>query len=77
MFPEQVTITVRDGNEERRCFSPAGFRHAVALVRSRACFVDGALRLLLYLDHANHVVHDSYEIQGGVVDALWGFSKHR
>ena len=75
IFPEQVTITVGDGNEERPCFSPAGFRYVVALVQSRVCFVDGALRLLPYLNHANHANHDSYEVQGGGVGALWGFSK--
>ena len=47
-----------------------GFQHAVALVRSRSFFVDGALRLLLYLDYANHDDFDSYELVGGGIGTL-------
>lgn len=77
MFPETVTLAVGDGaeQEQRPCFSPDGFRHAVALVRSRASFVDGSLRLLPYLDHANHADVDAYEIEGGSIGTLWGSSK--
>ena len=76
-FPETVTLAVGgDGAEEERpCFSPAGFRHAVALVRSRAAFVDGALRLLPYLDHANHADVDAHELEGGGIGTLWGSTK--
>ena len=74
-FPETVKILVGDEVEERPCFSPDGFRYAVSLVRTRSFFVDGSLRLLPYLDYANHDDYDSYEIVGGGVGTLWGSSK--
>ena len=66
-FPEEVTIRVGDAEETRPCYSQDGFRYAVALVRSRSFFVDGALRLLPYLDYANHDDFDTLEISGGGV----------
>ncbi|KAL7461190.1 hypothetical protein ACHAXS_001613 [Conticribra weissflogii] len=65
--------------EQRPCFSPRGFRYAVALVRSRSFFVDGSLRLLPFLDFANHDDDDdgfdSREISGGGIGTLWGSAK--
>ena len=66
-FPESVTIRVGEIEETRPCYSQDGFRYAVALVRSRSYFVDGALRLLPYLDYANHDDFDTLEITGGGV----------
>lgn len=66
-FPEEVTIRVGDAEETRPCYSQDGFRYAVALVRSRSFFVDGSLRLLPYLDYANHDDFDTLEISGGGV----------
>ena len=75
-FPKSVSIDVGEGIvDERPCFTPDGFRYAVALVRSRSYFVDGQLRLLPYLDYANHDDYDSYEIVGGGVGTLWGSAK--
>eukprot|EP00578_Thalassiosira_sp_NH16_P000529 CAMPEP_0181133386 /NCGR_PEP_ID=MMETSP1071-20121207/31505_1 /TAXON_ID=35127 /ORGANISM="Thalassiosira sp., Strain NH16" /LENGTH=626 /DNA_ID=CAMNT_0023219791 /DNA_START=97 /DNA_END=1977 /DNA_ORIENTATION=- len=75
-FPETVRIRVGDDEvEERPCFSPAGFRYAVSLVRSRSSFVDGSSRLLPYLDYANHDDYDSYELVGGGIGTLWGSAK--
>lgn len=74
-FPESVQVKVGDAVEERPCFSQDGFRYAVALARSRSFFVDGSLRLLPYLDHANHDDYDSYEIRDGGVGTLWGSAK--
>lgn len=73
-FPESVTLQIGTEKETRPCYSPEGFRYAVALVRSRSFFVDGALRLLPYLDYANH---DDYgvEMVGGGVGTLWGSAK--
>jgi [ribulose-bisphosphate carboxylase]-lysine N-methyltransferase len=80
-FPESVAIRVGTGDsgeevvEERPCFSSSGFRYAVSLVRSRSFFVDGALRLLPFLDFANHDDHDSLELKGGTLGTmLWGGS---
>ena len=66
-FPEKVTIRVGDVEETRPCYSQDGFRYAVALVRSRSFYVDGALRMLPYLDYANHDDFDTLEISGGGV----------
>ena len=77
-FPESVLIKVGEGEgdiEERPCFTPGGFRYAVSLVRSRSFFVDGSLRLLPYLDYANHEDYNSYELAGGAVGSLWGSDK--
>jgi len=75
-FPKSVKIDAGEGIvDERPCFTPDGFRYAVALVRSRSYFVDGQLRLLPYLDYANHDDYDSYEIFGGGVGTLWGSAK--
>lgn len=75
-FPETVSLRIDDDwIEERPCFSPEGFRYAVALVRSRSFFVDGALRLLPFLDFANHADADSYELSGGGIGTLWGSAK--
>ena len=77
-FPESVFISIGGDNdevEERPCFTPEGFKYAVALVRSRSFYVDGALRLLPYLDYANHDSDDignSYEIVGGGIRTLFG-----
>ncbi|KAL7432719.1 hypothetical protein ACHAXH_004764 [Discostella pseudostelligera] len=79
-FPESVMIRVGDNDdgevEERPCFTPRGFRYAVSLVRSRSFFVDDALRLLPYLDYANHDDdYDSLELKGGTLGMmLWGGS---
>lgn len=74
-FPETVKIEAGGIAEERPCFSPDGFRHAVSLVRSRSFFVDGSLRMLPYLDYANHDDNGTYEIGGGGIGTLWGSSK--
>ncbi|KAL7532490.1 hypothetical protein ACHAXR_004659 [Thalassiosira sp. AJA248-18] len=75
-FPETVKVPVGDnGVEARPCFSPEGFRCAVSLVRSRSFFVDGSLRLLPFLDFANHDDYESYEIKGGGIGTLWGSAK--
>mmetsp|Transcript_10638 Transcript_10638/g.24296 ORF Transcript_10638/g.24296 Transcript_10638/m.24296 type:complete len:600 (+) Transcript_10638:57-1856(+) len=74
-FPETVKIRVGDADEERQCFTVDGFRYAVAVVRSRSFFVDGALRLLPYVDYANHDDYDSNELVGGGIGMLWGSSK--
>eukprot|EP00580_Thalassiosira_gravida_P016966 CAMPEP_0201664462 /NCGR_PEP_ID=MMETSP0494-20130426/5919_1 /ASSEMBLY_ACC=CAM_ASM_000839 /TAXON_ID=420259 /ORGANISM="Thalassiosira gravida, Strain GMp14c1" /LENGTH=625 /DNA_ID=CAMNT_0048143235 /DNA_START=122 /DNA_END=1996 /DNA_ORIENTATION=- len=75
-FPETIKIQIGDDAvEERPCFSPDGFRHAVSLVRSRSFFVDGSLRLLPYLDYANHDDFDSYELRDGGIGMLWGSAK--
>ena len=74
-FPETVKIRVGDADEERQCFTVDGFRYAVAVVRSRSFFVDGALRLLPYVDYANHDDYDSFELVGGGIGMLWGSSK--
>jgi len=74
-YPESVSIQVGSDVETRPCFSPAGFRYAVSLVRSRSFFVDGSLRLLPYLDFANHDDYDSYELRDGGVGTLWGSAK--
>ncbi|KAL3786067.1 hypothetical protein ACHAWO_007256 [Cyclotella atomus] len=66
-FPESVVLRVGDAEETRPCYSQDGFRYAVALVRSRSFFVDGALRLLPYLDYANHDDFGTLEISGGGV----------
>ena len=58
-----VKIQIGEDLEERPCFSPDGFRYAASLVRSRACIVDGALRLLPYLDYINHANFKAYEIR--------------
>lgn len=49
-FPETVSI----GGEIVPCFSPMGFKWAMTLSLSRCIFVDGSLRLLPFLDMANH-----------------------
>mmetsp|Transcript_55225 Transcript_55225/g.117385 ORF Transcript_55225/g.117385 Transcript_55225/m.117385 type:complete len:277 (-) Transcript_55225:167-997(-) len=74
-FPETIKMNVGEDVEERPCFSPDGFRHAVSLVRSRSFFVDGALRLLPYLDYANHDDFNSYELVDGGIGTLWGSAK--
>ena len=71
-FPESVTIMAGGIEETRPCYSQDGFRYAVALVRSRSYFVDGALRLLPYLDYANHDDFDTVEITGGGVGGKGG-----
>jgi len=49
-FPEVVMV----GGEEYECFSNEGFKWAIAIVTSRSIFVDDALRLIPFLDMANH-----------------------
>jgi [ribulose-bisphosphate carboxylase]-lysine N-methyltransferase len=73
-FPESVTLKIGDAEETRPCYSQDGFRYAVALVRSRSFFVDGALRLLPFLDYANHDDGDTLEISGGGVGGGIGLS---
>lgn len=43
---------------------------AIAIV-----LIDGSLRLLPYLDYANHDDYGSYELVGGGVGTLWGSAK--
>jgi len=74
-FPETIKLQIGDSIEERQCFSTEGFRYAVSLVRSRSFFVDGSLRLLPYLDFANHDDYDSFELVGGGIGMLWGSAK--
>ena len=84
-FPESVTISIigddggvegGEGEEEvRPCFTPEGFKYAISIVRSRSFYVDGSLRLLPYLDYANHDDYDTYEIVGGGIGTLWGSEK--
>ena len=74
-YPETIKLQIGDSVEERQCFSTEGFRYAVSLVRSRSFFVDGYLRLLPYLDYANHDDFDSIELVGGGIGMLWGSAK--
>lgn len=74
-FPETIKLQIGDNVVERPCFSVEGFRYAVSLVRSRSFFVDGSLRLLPYLDYANHDDFDSFELVGGGIGMLWGSAK--
>ncbi len=59
-YPEKVTI----GDTELPCFSLEGYKWAVALINSRAFFVDGSLRLMPFLDMCNHD-DDAKELRGG------------
>lgn len=68
-FPESVTISIigddgveEEGEQQRPCFTPEGFKYAISIVRSRSFYVDGSLRLLPYLDYANHDDYDTNEI---------------
>ncbi|KAL3799928.1 hypothetical protein HJC23_007401 [Cyclotella cryptica] len=76
-FPPTVTLRIDgtdNGEETRPCFTQQGFRYAVSLVRSRSFFLDGSLRLLPYLDYANHD-DEGRELVGGGVGTLWGSAK--
>eukprot|EP00978_Attheya_sp_CCMP212_P007912 scaffold18371_cov56-Attheya_sp.AAC.8 len=61
-FPE--SITAPNGGTTIPCFSVDGFRYAMALVQSRAVFVDGQLRLIPIMDMANHA-SSANEVVGG------------
>jgi len=58
-FPEVVTM----GGEEYECFTSEGFKWAMAIVTSRSIFVNDALRVIPYLDMANHDTIGVSEIQ--------------
>eukprot|EP00550_Attheya_septentrionalis_P002159 CAMPEP_0198293178 /NCGR_PEP_ID=MMETSP1449-20131203/16032_1 /TAXON_ID=420275 /ORGANISM="Attheya septentrionalis, Strain CCMP2084" /LENGTH=590 /DNA_ID=CAMNT_0043992689 /DNA_START=93 /DNA_END=1866 /DNA_ORIENTATION=- len=60
-FPESITT---NGGTTIPCFSVDGFRYAMALVQSRAVFVDGQLRLIPIMDMANHK-SSANEVVGG------------
>jgi len=60
-FPE--TVETMSG-ESLPCFSVEGYKWAMALVNSRAFFVDGSLRLLPFMDMCNHD-DDAQELRGG------------
>jgi len=49
-FPSQVEL----GGVTVPCFSEEGFKWAMALVESRSLFLNGSLRLIPFLDMANH-----------------------
>mmetsp|Transcript_5093 Transcript_5093/g.8770 ORF Transcript_5093/g.8770 Transcript_5093/m.8770 type:complete len:410 (-) Transcript_5093:82-1311(-) len=78
-FPETVKIQLGADDEatveERPCFSADGFRYAVSLVRSRSFFVESSLRLLPYLDYANHDDFNANELRSGGIGMLWGSAK--
>lgn len=57
--------TVDLNGESYPCFSSAGFRWAMAIVSSRAVFVDGSLRLIPVLDMLNHDDFGTEEVTGG------------
>ena len=59
-FPETVTLKGR----EYPCFSVKGFTWAMALVQSRSFFLDGASRLIPFLDFVNHSDDVEQEVQG-------------
>jgi [ribulose-bisphosphate carboxylase]/[fructose-bisphosphate aldolase]-lysine N-methyltransferase len=59
-FPEQVACNGR----MMPCFSVEGFKWAMALSRSRTFFLNGALRLIPFLDMCNHG-DDGEEIRDG------------
>ena len=57
--------TVDFNGEIYPCFSPAGYRWAMAIVSTRAVFVDGSLRLIPVLDMMNHDDFGTEEVTGG------------
>jgi [ribulose-bisphosphate carboxylase]-lysine N-methyltransferase len=62
-FPEKVMLN----GEEYDCFNLEGYRWAIAITSSRSVFVDGSLRLIPFLDMANHEDFGVEEIQGGTM----------
>jgi len=62
-FPEVVEFE----GEVRDCWSGSGFAWAVAIVSSRAVFVNNQVRLIPFLDMANHNDIGSDEIRGGTM----------
>lgn len=58
IFPEAVKLN----GKVIPCFSVEGFKWALVLVQSRSFFLDGALRLIPFLDMCNHA-DDGEEIQ--------------
>uniref|UniRef100_A0A7S2A866 SET domain-containing protein n=1 Tax=Trieres chinensis TaxID=1514140 RepID=A0A7S2A866_TRICV len=66
-FPDTVTL---ENGDERDCFNADGYLWAVAIVTSRAVFVDGALRLIPVLDMANHDDIGTVEVGGGTMGAF-------
>jgi len=65
-FPEVVEF---EGGE-RECFSGEGFKWAMAIVSSRAVFVNNQVRLIPFLDMANHNDIGVDEIRGGTMGLL-------
>lgn len=64
-FPETASVNGQDVP----CFSPEGYKWAMAIVQSRSVFVDGALRLVPLMDMCNHN-DGTKEIQGGFMGAF-------
>jgi len=62
-FPERVVLN----GEVRPCFTPDGFAWAVAIASSRSNFVDGSLRILPFMDLANHRDLGTEEVAGGTM----------
>eukprot|EP00536_Pseudo-nitzschia_multiseries_P010743 jgi/Psemu1/259221/estExt_Genewise1Plus.C_3380007 len=65
-FPEKVTLS---SGVTVPCFGVEGYKWAMALVNSRAVFVDGSLRLLPFFDMCNHD-DDAQELRGGFMGAF-------
>jgi len=65
-FPETVTIN----GESRPCFTVDGFAWATAVASSRSNFVDGSLRILPFIDLANHADLGTEEVRGGTMGAF-------
>jgi len=62
-FPESVTIN----GQSRPCFAVEGFAWAVAVASSRSNFVDGSLRIIPFMDLANHADLGTEEVRGGTM----------
>jgi len=81
IFPPTVTLgcsTDDDDNNNNNivpCFNMEGFTWAMAIVMSRAYFVEDALRLIPMLDMANHDPIGTVEIQCQTVGTLFGSTK--
>lgn len=65
-FPDTVTIN----GETRPCFNIDGYTWAIALASSRSNFVDGSLRIIPFIDLANHQDLGTEEVAGGTMGAF-------
>lgn len=65
-FPETVTVN----GQVRPCFTVEGFAWAAAIASSRSNFVDGSLRIIPFVDMANHADLGTEEVCGGTMGAF-------